>query len=375
VLPFKNYANIAVIGADEDFELQSTTNPKSCPASKGKCTFHFATDVALGDRGSSRVNADPAQSIGPFAGIQAVGAMHGATNVTSGTTAADAASADAVVVVVGLTPGDEGEEYALKSGGDRKTLELPANQAQLVTDVLALGKPTVIIVESGSIVNLPWLKSTTNPNQATIWAGYPGMHGGKALARLIFNDQGANFSGKMPMAWPQESMLQPFTETSTATTMGYFFGYRYYDFKQMSDQLVYPFGRGLSYTTFSYDSVHTPCQQVGSKAIINVTAHVTNTGAMAGDEVVLLFVKGPVAPSDVSGSARPVKMLASFAKQHLEPGMGADVTLPVRVQDLKHWQGDANGKWVVDPGTYTVLVGPSGADKDLTLMDTFTVQG
>ncbi len=374
VLPLKNAANIAVIGADVNFTLKSTTNPKSCPTSKDPCTFHFATDAALGDRGSSRVNADPAQTVDPFHGIQTVGMTHGATNVTSGNSAAAAAGADAIVVVVGLTPGDEGEEYAITTHGDRSTLDLPANQAQLVTDVLKLGKPTVIIVESGSVVDMPWL-ADANHNQATIWAGYPGMRGGTALAKLIFGD--ANFSGKMPMAWPTKDQLalQPFIEQGTKTTMGYFFGYRFYDFKGLSDQLVYPFGHGLSYTTFTYDSVHVPCAQVGPNAIINVTAHITNTGAMAGDEVALLFVKGPQAKSDTSGSARPVKMLASFAKQHLDAGMGTDVTLPVRVQDLKHWQGGATGKWVVDPGTYTVLVGRSAADKDLTLMDTFTVQG
>jgi beta-glucosidase len=380
VLPFKNYANIAVIGADEDFTLQSTTNPKSCGATtKGTCTFHHATDVNLGDRGSSRVNADPAQSIGPFDGITAVGMNgHGVTNVTKGTTAADVGNADAVVVVVGLTPGDEGEEYALKTGGDRKSLDLPAGQADLVASVLALGKPTVIIVQSGSIVNLPWLQNTASPNQATIWAGYSGMHGGKALARLIFADQGANFSGKMPMAWPTKDQLAllPFTESAQSTTMGYFFGYRFYDFKNMSDGLVYPFGHGLSYTTFTYDTLQVPCQQVGQNAIINVTVNVKNTGPVAGDEVALLFVKGPKPASDTSGAARPVKQLASFAKVHLEAGASAPVTLPVRIQDLKHWQGDEKtGKWVIDPGAYTVLVGPSGADKDLTLMDTFTVQG
>jgi len=374
VLPLKNVTNIAVIGADVGFTLKSTTNPKSCPTSKDPCTFHFATDPALGDRGSSRVNADPAQSVDPFHGIQSVGMTHSVTNVTSGNSAAAAAGADAIVVVVGLTPGDEGEEYAITTHGDRNTLDLPANQADLVTAVLALNKPTVIIVESGSVVNLPWL-ADANHNQATIWAGYPGMRGGTALAKLIFGD--ANFSGKMPMAWPTKDQLalQPFIEQGTQTTMGYFFGYRFYDFKGISDQLVYPFGHGLSYTTFTYDNVHVPCPQVGPNAVLNVTAHVTNTGGMAGDEVVMLFVKGPVAKSDTSGAARPVKMLASFAKQHLEPTEGKDVTLHLRVQDLKHWQGDKNGKWVVDPGTYTVLVGPSGADKDLTLMDTFTVQG
>src|SRR4029079_2918601 len=97
---------------------------KSCPTSKDPCTFHFATDAALGDRGSSRVNADPAQTVDPFHGIQTIGTMHNVTNVTSGNSAAAAAGADAIVVVVGLTPGDEGEAYAITRHAHRDRLDL-----------------------------------------------------------------------------------------------------------------------------------------------------------------------------------------------------------------------------------------------------------
>src|SRR5690606_17235456 len=141
-------------------------------------------------------------------------------------------------------------------GGDRDSLGLPPGHNELVQDVLDLNKPTVIVVESGSVVNLPWL-SHANQNQATIWVGYPGMRGGLALGKLIFGE--ANFSGKLPMAWPAEAELPPFRDTEDATAMGYFFGYREFDRRRYvegaSVELVFPFGHGLSYSTFSYSAL------------------------------------------------------------------------------------------------------------------------
>ena len=121
--------------------------------------------------------------------------------VTSGNSVAAAMGADTIVVVVGYTAGDEGEEYAISAGGDRSTLNLPVltsgstqiDQNDFVDAVLTLNKPTVIIIESGSIVNLPWL-THTNQKQATIWAGYGGLRGGAALGKLIFAVGGANFA-------------------------------------------------------------------------------------------------------------------------------------------------------------------------------------
>ena len=204
VLPLANASTIAVVGPDREFSLVSSSVPKSCGESavRGPCTFHFATDPALGDRGTSAVNGDPARAIGPFSGIQS--AAGSSRQVTSGNSVAAAANADAVVVVVGYTPGDEGEEFAVSTGGDRNSLDLPAGQNEFVTSVLDLMKPTVIIIESGSIVNLPWL-AHANQHQATVWAGYGGLRAGAALGKLIFG--AANFSGKMPMAWPAQSEL------------------------------------------------------------------------------------------------------------------------------------------------------------------------
>jgi beta-glucosidase len=364
VLPLTGVTNIAVVGLDLPININSSTTPP-----KSGTTFHMATDVAVGDRGSSRVNADPAQSVGPAAGFTQVGMGKGIT-VTSGTAASAAMNAGAVVVMVGLTPGDEGEEYAIDAGGDRSSLNLPGQQNQLVDAVLALNKPTVIIIQSGSIVNLPWL-SHANKNQATVWAGYGGMRSGLAYAKLVLGD--ANFSGKMPLAWPKQEDLLPFKDMPNSTTMGYFFGYRHYDrlaAMGMPKELVFPFGHGLSYSNFTYANVQVPCTTATDKAILDVTVDISNTSAVAGEEVALLFVKGP---ATTATGARAVKELKSFAKV-MVPAMGMTTAhLPLRIQDLRHWEGAANGSWVIDKGMYTVLVGKSGADADLTAMGTFTI--
>ena len=371
VLPLTSAEKIAVVGPDEVFSLISSSVPKSCGGDldllRGPCTFQFATDVALGDRGSSRVNGDPARAVGPFAGIQA--AAGSTREVISGNSAAAAESADTVVVVVGYTPGDEGEEYEIALGGDRSTLDLPPGQNAFISSVLDLMKPTVIIVESGSIVNLPWL-AHANQNQATIWAGYGGIRAGAALGKLIFG--AANFSGKMPMAWPTQAELDrmPFKTSESQielyTTMGYFFGYREYDRRKAAGQavnLLFPFGHGLSYSSFEYSQLVVPCQAVTPEAVINVSVDVKNTSSVDGDEIAMLFVKPPSKSARISGD-RPVKELKSFARVRVKAGQTLTVQLPLRIRDLRRWEGDAHGKWIIDSGEYTLLVGKNADDAE-----------
>ncbi len=372
VLPLTEAASIAVVGPEQYFNQISSSVPNSCivkTAAQGQaltnpreCTFSFATDPALGDRGSSRINTDPARTFGPFSGIQAVAGPN--RTVTSGNSAEDAIDADAVVVVVGYTPGDEGEEFYIAAGGDRSSLDLPEGQAELVSSVLDLNKPTVVIIESGSIVNLPWLEHP-NENQATIWAGYPGQRGGVALGKLILGQ--ANFSGKMPLAWPTANQLPAFKDTETETTMGYFFGYRQYDLEQYVQgndvAMVYPFGHGLSYSNFEYSNLLVPCESVAKDAVFNVSVDITNTSAVAGDEVAMLFVKPPLTPAGISGE-RPWKQLASFARVAVPAGQTVTARLPLRIADLRHWEGGDNGHWVVDSGDYTILVGKDAADAE-----------
>ncbi|HYQ02517.1 MAG TPA: glycoside hydrolase family 3 N-terminal domain-containing protein [Polyangiaceae bacterium] len=391
VLPLKDaVTKIAVVGPDQTFSLISSSVPKSCTdgGQRGPCTYHFATDPPLGDRGSARVNGDPARSVGPFAGIQTEA---GSTRtVTSGNSPEMAAGADAVVVVVGYTPGDEGEEYAISQGGDRHTLDLPKpddtdanriDQNAFVGKVLDLGKPTIILIESGSIVNLPWL-THTNQNQATVWAGYGGLRAGLALGKLIFGK--ANFSGKVPLAWPTQAELdkEAFKDNDPmGTKMGYFFGYREYDRRKAAGDtvnMIFPFGHGLSYSTFEYSNLGVPCQAEGkatSDAVVKFTVDIKNTSAVDGDEVAMLFVKPPAKPATITGD-RPIKELKSFARVSVPAGMKKTAELPLRIKDLRHWEGNETGHWTIDSGEYTILVGKNADDAETSgIMGKLTVQG
>ena len=352
---------IAVLGAKVPYTVNTT---------EGGGTINFATDVRLGDLGSSRVYADPAKSTGPFAGIQA--AAGSSITVTTGSDPTMAGSADFTVVVAGLTPQDEGEEYT--GAGDRTSFK-PGMSPYLLDDkngttvqndlitaaataAAAAKKPLVVVLEGGSVIDMPWLSQVP----AVVMAWYPGMDGGTALGQLLFGS--ANFSGKLPMTWPKVWTDEPTLATGTSTTMDYFVGYKYFDNKAISP--LFAFGSGLSYTTFKYDSLVVPCSTVPPDGVVGVQVDVTNTGAVAGDEVAFLFVSYPN-----STVRRPAKELKGFHRVSLAPGETKQITIPVRVADLKAWD-NTKSAWVSASGTVKVMVGPS-SDK-LPLTDTFTVQ-
>jgi beta-glucosidase len=342
--------SIAVVGADVGF---------SAPGAKvDAATIRFATDVVTGDVGSSRVLHDPAKSVGPFAGVQA--AATGLT-VTSGNSVAAAQSADFVVVVVGLTPEDEGEEYT--GAGDRPSFALDGKkgssaQNELVTAVAALKKPMVVVIQGGSVIDMPWLASVP----AVVMAWYPGQVGGKALGQLLFGD--ANFSGKLPLTWPAKWADEPTFNSGASTTMDYYLGYRHFDKNAITP--LFPFGFGLSYTTFKYANLQVPCSDVTKGGVVNVKVDVTNTGTVKGDEVALLFASFPG-----STARRSVKELKGFHRVSLDPGQTKQITIPVRVTDLKYYDSTAKA-WQISSGAVEFQVGPSAAN--LPLKDTVVVK-
>jgi beta-glucosidase len=344
---------VAVIGAGVPFNVQETL-----PTSG---TINFATDVRLGDLGSSRVFADPAKSSGPFAGIQAQ-APSGVT-VVNGNSASAAANADFIVAVAGLTPQDEGEEYT--GAGDRTNFDLdgktassqPGPQNTLINSLIALNKPMVVVLEGGSVINMPWLSSV----KAVVMAFYPGQQGGNALGQLLFGK--ANFGGKLPFTWPNQWSDEPPFGSGTLTD-DYHVGYAWFDNKNTTP--LYAFGHGLSYTTFKYANLFVPCSTVTSNGVVNVTTDITNTGTVAGDETAFLFVSFPG-----STVRHPAKMVKGFYRVSLMPGETKRITFPVRVSDLKYWDMSSSG-WVHPTGQVQVQVGPS-AD-NLPLMGTFTLQ-
>ncbi|MBN1652301.1 MAG: glycoside hydrolase family 3 C-terminal domain-containing protein [Deltaproteobacteria bacterium] len=343
---------VAVIGANVTYTVADTND-------QDNGTIDFATSVRLGDLGSSRVFADPAKSTGPAAGIRQVAGA--GINVVSGADAALASSADFVVVVAGLTPEDEGEEYT--RAGDRANFALDGKkggslQNNLISAVAQKGKPMVVVLEAGSVVDMPWLSLVP----AVVMAFYPGMDGGSALGELLFGD--VNFSGKLPVTWPKRWEDEPLFSGGTTTAMQYDLGYRYFDRNHIEP--LFSFGHGLSYTRFEYKNLRVPCSEVTKGAVVDVSVEVTNSGAVAGDEIVLLFVSYPG-----SSARRPVKELKGFYRVSLEPGQTKRVSIPLSIADLKFWDMASNS-WQIESGQVQVMVGPSASQ--LPLYDTFTVK-
>ncbi len=355
---------IAVLGANLNWNLSGT---------RQSGTDHLATDIRLGDLGSSRVLTDPAFTVGPLMGIQ----QEAGTGITvvSGNTADVAKNADFIVLMTGLTQQDEGEEYT--GAGDRTdskgnpnfNLDAKANngvQTALINAAIALGKPMVVVNESGAPVNMPWLSQV----KAVVQAWYPGARGGIALARLLFGD--ANFSGKLPVTWPNSEADEPVFNsggtTGGSTMMDYYLGYRYFD--HMGMKPLFPFGWGMSYTTFRYDSLQIPCAAVSKHGVVDVSFHITNTGPVAGNEVAFLFVSYP----NTQASRRSVKELKGFIRTStIQPGETVLVKIPLRIQDLKYWNTAMSpAAWTVESGAVQVMVG--GSSDNLPLKDMLNVQ-
>ena len=254
---------------------------------------------------------------------------------------AAAKQADAVVFVGGLSARIEGEEMKVEAagfaGGDRTSIDLPAPQQQLLERVSATGKPVVLVLMNGSALGVNWAKAHV---PAIVEAWYPGGEGGKAVAGALAGDFSP--AGRLPVTFYESvSQLPAFTDYSmTGRTYRYFRG-----------EVLYPFGYGLSYTSFGYTAagVSAPSVKAGDTVTAPVTAKVTvtNTGARDSDEVVEMYVKKP------GDSANPV--LAGFQRVSLKAGESRVVQLPLDARALS--QVDASGARHVMPGAYDISLG------------------
>ncbi|HVU01213.1 MAG TPA: glycoside hydrolase family 3 C-terminal domain-containing protein [Polyangiaceae bacterium] len=314
----------------------------------------FANIARLGDDRSS--NVVPAHTVTPLDGI-AAGAPGLAIDAipTDTPTAADASTisaASAAVVVVGLTADDE-HENTTGTGGDRKTLHLSAAHEALITQVATLNPKTVVVVEAGSaIITTPWVDSVP----AILFAWYPGEEGGNALADVLFGD--ANPSGRLPVTFPSEDAdLPPFDRTSTEVAYDYLHGYRFADTNAKTP--TFPFGFGLSYTTFSLSNLALSGSSFDAKGEVTATVDVKNDGARDGDEVVELYVSYP-GSSVVHGPEE----LRAFTKVHVSRGGTAKATLVLRSKDLEYWDVGA-GAWKLEALKYGIAVGTSSRDLPL----------
>jgi beta-glucosidase len=380
VLPLSRTAikTVAVIGASIPYAVSSD--------GPGDSTIDFSTDlvtgevmtILTGDWGSSRVVGDPAKAVGPLPGIRA--AAGSGITVMGGPSATLAATADVAIVVAGLTPQDEGEEYTNLANPDRQSFVLDSKRNQgtqnkLITDTVAAaaGKPVIVVLEGSGPIDMPWLSMV----KGVIMAWYPGMVGGTALGKLVFGD--ANFSGKLPITWSQVSDYGPFKGASTDTQMDFYLGYRRFDQNNIAldpTQGHYPFGYGLSYgTDYRYTAIHVPCSDIGETGFVDVTVDVTNMGTVAGDETVFLFVSPPATPPTSTAGAihRAKKELKGFARVTLPAGASQSAIIKLRIADLSYFDpATTGGGWKVQPGVYTLMAGGSSAN--LPVMDTLTIK-
>jgi beta-glucosidase len=257
---------------------------------------------------------------------------------------AAAARADVAVVVVGANGAWESE------GFDREDLSLPGQQRQLVEAVMAVNRRTAVIVNAGSPVELPWVTSAG----AVLMVWYPGEEGADAVADILVGLDEP--SGRLPVSFPLRIEDTPAyghypgAEGKVTYGEGVFVGYRHYETAGVAPQ--FPFGHGLSYTTFAYGEP--AMRQTPGKVVVAVP--VTNTGRRAGSEVVQLYVRAhsPRVP-------RPDRELAAFAKVRLAAGETRTVALELDDRAFAYWDVETHG-WRTDPGRYTLLVGSSSQD-------------
>ncbi len=313
-----------------------------------------------GDTGSS--NTSPSFIVTPLQGIEeAVGSAvtidHIGKDSLEPADETFIQQADAAIVVSGLTSDDEGE--GLIAAGDRLELGLSPERVALIQNVAALNPRTIVVLEGGSAITMgDWLPDI----EALLMAWYPGQMGGHAIANLLFGD--ANPSGKLPLTIPRSvDDLPPFDAISKSVTYQYFHGYRHIDREGLDPQ--FEFGFGLSYTTFAIDELQADRSSAGAEDIVRFSVDVTNTGSVAGAEVVQLYVTYPG-----SVVARANLELKGFQKVTLEPGETQTVEIELPVNSLAYYDV-AESAWVLEGLTHEVHVGTSS--RDLPLSTTLTV--
>jgi beta-glucosidase len=255
-----------------------------------------------------------------------------------------AKQADVAIVVAGI---HEGEFQ------DRAYLSLPGRQEELINKIAATGKPVVVILVGGSAITMSnWLENA----DAIVDVWYPGEEGGHAVADVVFGNY--NPAGRLPISFPIHEAQLPFVYNHKSTGRGD-------DYHNLTGLPLFPFGYGLSYTTFVYKNLRISSPSISKDGTATVSFDITNSGRYAGDEVCQLYIK------DVLASvARPVMELKGFARIHLKPGETKAVSFSVDAELLEMIDKDLNE--VVEPGDFRLMIGSSS--RDIRLETVLTVK-
>ncbi|HKF50455.1 MAG TPA: glycoside hydrolase family 3 C-terminal domain-containing protein [Terracidiphilus sp.] len=267
-----------------------------------------------------------------------------ANNAPSPEAIAAAKNADVVIAVVGITSQLEGEEMPVSEpgflGGDRTSIDLPQPEEDLVEAMAATGKPLAVVLMNGSALAVNWINEHAN---AVLEAWYPGEEGGAAVAETLSGKN--NPAGRLPVTFYKGvDQLPNFEDYGMANRT-----YRYF-----SGKPLYPFGYGLSYTKFSYSDLSVPEQAIAAGQTVGADVTVTNTGKLAGDEVVQLYLKFP----SVKGAPRIA--LRGFERIHLDAGASQKVHFDLRPRDLGMVTEDGNP--IIAQGEYTISIGGGQPD-------------
>lgn len=256
--------------------------------------------------------------------------------------------ADTIILAIGDTEQTSREGFAKTHLGDRTTLDLIGEQNALFDALHALGKPIVVAAINGRPPSWPGVAARAN---AILECWYPGQEGGTAMAEALFG--GVNPGGKMPVTVVREVGQVPFYyNRKPSTQRGYLFA---------DTAPLFPFGHGLSYTTFTITTPRLSASRIGRAGSVTVTVEVANVGARAGDEVVQLYVHDLVA-----SVARPIMELKGFERVTLAPGERRSVTFTLGPDAFALWDGTM--REVVEPGTFHIMAGPDSAHlKTVTL--------
>jgi len=262
-----------------------------------------------------------------------------------------AGNADATIAVIGLSPvleGEAGDAFLSETGGDRKNLSLPASEIAFMKELRksVKNKPIIVVITAGSDVDIDAIAFYAD---AIILAWYPGEQGGNALADIVFGD--ISPSGHLPLTFYKAlSNVPDYKDYSMKGRT-----YRYY-----TGPVQYPFGFGLSYTSFAYSVKNDAKHGYKTTDTISVNVQVKNTGAMDGDDVVQAYIQYPQI------DRMPVKELKSFKRVAVTQGSEQTITLKIPIKELQKWDMATHG-WKVYPGNYKLVLGSNSQDEKLVL--------
>ena len=256
-----------------------------------------------------------------------------------------AAESDVVIAVVGeksgLSPSDISGEFR-----DRASLGLPGVQHDLIEALHESGKPLAVILVNGRPLSVKW---TAENCPAVVEAWLPGEEGGNAVADVLFGDY--NPGGRLPTSFPQDAGQIPVNYSRRSSSFG--------NYVFTTSRPLFPFGHGLSYTKFEYSSLAISPEKVGPAGKVTISCDVKNVGDRKGDEVVQLYIC-----DEVASVTRPAKELKGFKRVTLEPGQDRTLTFMLSIDQLAFYDSDM--RFVVEPGTFKVMVGSSSEDTRLT---------